>query len=408
MTSCSCSAASDLFRSAPRRSSDVHIWTDAYSDLPSIQEVLGSETRMTLTASPSHTSDRRSISGSRRSMSHPSTNFLCATVDSVAVPDGWAVIRGFNFVVDAGTDLAGWQYANSFFETEERGSALPPHVGGAPADHSYKSMAASMGSTRRSQTCWTDHFDGDSQCVRRRLWCRIMCPVQYQQRALAACERYLKKRPRGEILSSPDVFVEIDGCCSSSYKLQRAVLRDNCIEYFSGQKRTGVFPVSHLSRVRLQDSRVADHRAHPLLMRVEDVGGAGRDPDYIAFAMKSEALRMMWCVFLCCLVSGCSHQADAIAAVQVRRGPSPGGAAGLLRPGPARRAPRGPVRPHVLLLSGELPLPRCLALANTAANHLSPQSSHTSMNTGYAGLIGSPSMVVSLGPAFCRPIDIGI
>jgi len=227
-------------------------------------------------------------------MSRPSTNFLCATVDSVAVPDGWAVVRGFNFIVDAGTDLSGWQYSNSFFETEEKGSAAPfMSAGGAEHSLSGKSTAASMGSTKRSQTSWTNQFDEDAQCVRRRLWCRVMCPVQYQQRALAACERCLKKRPRGEIFSSPDVFVEIDGCCTSSYKPQRVVLRDGCIEYYSGQKRTGVFPISHLSRVRVQESRVADQRAHPLLMRVEDVGGEGRDADYIAFAMQSEKLRIL-------------------------------------------------------------------------------------------------------------------
>lgn len=290
------------------------MWTDAYSDLPSIQDVLGSETRMTLVAASGKvdgpslaavvltlrcvravTADRRSVSGSRRSVSHPSTNFLCATVDSVAVPDGWAVVRGFNFVVDVGTDMSGWQYANSFFDSEDRGT----HSAGPPVDFSlspHSLSGNSANSSKRSQSLWASQFDEDSQCVRRRLWCRVMCPAQYLQRALAACDRYLKKRERGDILVCNEMFVEIDGCCSSSYKLQRVILKDLSVEYYSGQKRVGSFPLSPRSRVRAQDSRIAEHKAHPLLLRVEDIGDQNRDADYIKLAMKSEIVRTMWFV----------------------------------------------------------------------------------------------------------------
>jgi hypothetical protein len=38
------------FSKEAMRSGDVHLWTDAYSDLPSIQDALGCETRMTLSS----------------------------------------------------------------------------------------------------------------------------------------------------------------------------------------------------------------------------------------------------------------------------------------------------------------------------------------------------------------------
>lgn len=211
----------------------------------------------------------------------------------MAVPDGWSVIRGFNFIVDAGTDMCGWQYASSFFSSEERTGVAFPSMGGT-SDSSHNSLINSVGTTKRGQTEWTNDFDEACQFVRRRLWCRIMCPLQYKEKALAACSRYLKRQQREEILVASDVYVELDSCCSSSYKQQRVALKDNSIEFYTGQKRTGVFPLSQTCRVRLQDSRIADHKAHPLLMRVEDAGDQHRDPDYISLAMKREGDRILW------------------------------------------------------------------------------------------------------------------
>ena len=242
------------------------------------------------------------------------TNFLSATVDSVAIPDDWSIIRGFNFVVDAGTDLAGWQvcillptfescgyifssysflscpqYSNSFFEGDDARERLN-------SEHTRVSSSQSQAvgsSSRKSQTNWACMFDEDFHCVRRRLWCRVMCPCEYQERAMAACERYVSRYSRGEILAS-NFFVELDGCCSSQYKLQRVVLNSDSVEFSLREKRTGVFPIGRNSRVRIQDSRVADKRQHPFLLRIEDTGDQSRGADYITFAMKSESLRALW------------------------------------------------------------------------------------------------------------------
>lgn len=211
------------------------------------------------------------------------------------MPDGWAVVRGFNFIVDAGTDLAGWQFANSFFDSDKRGASAPHDGGTLDYSLSQNSLGGqSGGSTRRSQVNWAGEFDEASHCVRRRLWCRIMCPSQYLDRALAACERYISKRSRGDVLATPNIFVEIDGCCTSSFKAQRLVLKDTSLEYYSARKRTGIFPLGTRTRIRAQDSRVADHKSHPLVLRVEDTGDQSHSPDYLTLAMKNESTRQLW------------------------------------------------------------------------------------------------------------------
>lgn len=187
------------------------------------------------------------------------------------------------------------QYAHSFFEADDGTKSMSGEFASSnSAGHHSAAGYSAGGAVRRSQSNWSNAFDEDLQSVRRRLWCRIMCPAQYKDKALAACERYLLRKNRGEILNSPDIYVEIDGCCSSKFKLQRVVLKDNTVEYFSGQKRTGVFPISPLTRVRLQDSRVADKKEHPLVLRIEDVGDHTRNADYITLAMKRDTLRELW------------------------------------------------------------------------------------------------------------------
>jgi hypothetical protein len=141
------------------------------------------------------------------------------------------------------------------------------------------------------------------------LCCAVLCyaaflsyhplPSQHRARALAACERYLQRKPRGEILAAPSLLVEVDGCCSSSFKPMRVVLRDGALEYYQGQRRAGLFPLRARSRVLPLEARAAERRAGlpPLRLRVEHgpaAGGGGGGADYLTLAAPTEALRELW------------------------------------------------------------------------------------------------------------------
>jgi hypothetical protein len=74
------------------------------------------------------------------------------------------------------------QYASSFFDPEDARSALPD-LHAASLSSSSQSQAQSGGASagsKRSQSFWASAFDEaeGGQCVRRRLWCRVMCPSQ--------------------------------------------------------------------------------------------------------------------------------------------------------------------------------------------------------------------------------------
>lgn len=41
-------------------------------------------------------------------------DYIPAVSEDLAIPDGWAAVRGFSFLVDYSTDDAGWQYSTTF------------------------------------------------------------------------------------------------------------------------------------------------------------------------------------------------------------------------------------------------------------------------------------------------------
>jgi hypothetical protein len=216
----------------------------------------------------------------------PAQPFPCAGVDSVAIPDGWTVVRGFNVCVDEETDDAGWQYSNTFFSESRPGSVKAGERAIAPV------TSIDSGSSRRSQASWSKSFNEALHSVRRRLWCRVMCPLQVQEKALSHMEKYITRNPRGSIFST-ELLVESAGCCvGHKFEKRRIVVTDSSVEFYSGSKRVGRFPFGHTSRISQRESNLSAHSKFPYMFRIEDVSINYRN-DSCVFATSDPLLRML-------------------------------------------------------------------------------------------------------------------
>jgi hypothetical protein len=277
------------------RTTDPHLWTDAfYADLTSVQSILSSDD----SRAPAVDLNPR-LSARDASMSAIG-QYFCANMDSVAVPDGWAVVRGFNFIVDESTDVDGWQYnsnftddTNGFASNQQVNSVASSSSSNTSSSHRTGSSGGRLNSTGGGKSSWSNRFDTKAHNVRRRQWCRVMVPEQHLQKALDACDKYLARNPRGHIFSSGSLYFEVGKCCGRAYKQLKAMLFDDNLLMFNGNRKEGVFALSPMTQLSQSDSRNKEFMRHPFLFRLEDTSDPFA-PRLLRVATSDPLARIRW------------------------------------------------------------------------------------------------------------------
>jgi hypothetical protein len=237
---------------------------------------------------------------SARDVSMSGVIYYCANVDSVTVPDGWAVVRGFNFMVDESTDVDGWQYNSNF--VDDASTPAPPNqqmnsvASNGSSNTSSSHRTGSSGGRLNSaggKSSWSNRFDTKNHNVRRRQWCRMMVPAQHLQAALDVCDRYLVRNPRGHVFSSSSLYFEVGKCCGRAYKQLKAMLFDDNIVLFNGNRREGVFALTPMTRVSQTDTRNKEYVRHPFLFRLDDTSDPFA-PRFLNVATSDPLARIRW------------------------------------------------------------------------------------------------------------------
>lgn len=292
------------------RTSDPHLWTDVtYPDLTTVQSILA------LDDSRVPAIDINPRLSNRDPSMTAMGQYNCANIDSVTVPDGWAVVRGFNFIVDETTDVDGWQYSANFDDastiTTLSPSSSPQQMnsiasngssatstsistasGGNSAGNRNNSSGGRLNSTGGRHN-WSNRFDVKTHNVRRRQWCRVMVPSHHLQTALDVCDRYVERNARGHIFSSSSLYIEIGLCCGKAYQQLKVMLYDDTLIIFKGTRKEGEFSLTAMTRVAQTDSRSKEFSRHPFLFRLEDTS----DPFTIRFlcmATSDPLARIRW------------------------------------------------------------------------------------------------------------------